>query len=65
MHTYYVFLFTHLHVSVPLDHLQGAFCYRIYVIMCMSNIQAFIIQFSALIPYFYKCLYIGHAHYDV
>jgi hypothetical protein len=42
MHTYYVFVFTHLHVSVPLDHLQGAFCYRLYVIMCMSNIQAFI-----------------------
>jgi hypothetical protein len=29
MHTHYVFHVTHLHVSVPLDHLQGAFCYRI------------------------------------
>jgi hypothetical protein len=46
MHMYYVFLFTHLHVSVSLDHLQCAFCYIIYVIMCMSNIQAFIIIWS-------------------
>ena len=30
MHTYCVFHFTHLHVSVPLDHLQSAFCYRIH-----------------------------------
>ena len=30
MHTYCVFHFTHLHVSVPLNHLEGAFCYRIY-----------------------------------
>ena len=46
MHTYYVFHSTHVHVSVPLDHFQGAFCYSIYVIMCMSNIQAFITVWS-------------------
>jgi hypothetical protein len=28
MHTCYVLYFTHLHVSVPLDPLQGAPCYR-------------------------------------
>ena len=46
MHTYYVLYFMHLHVSVPLDHLQGAFCDRIYVTMCMSNIQVFIVIWS-------------------
>ena len=30
MHKYYVFYFTYLHVSVPLDHLQGSSCYRIH-----------------------------------
>jgi hypothetical protein len=31
MHTYYVLHFTRLHVSVPLDHVQGTFCYRIHL----------------------------------
>jgi hypothetical protein len=40
MHTYYVFHFTHLHVSVPLDHFQGTFVTE-YIIatMCRSNVQ--------------------------
>jgi hypothetical protein len=47
MHTYYVFHFTHLHVSVPSDHLQGAFCYRIHSVkMCKSTIQVFIVIWS-------------------
>jgi hypothetical protein len=57
MHLYYVFRFTHLCVSVPLVHLQGAFCYRMYVIMCISNIQAFIIVWSEDgISHLLKCL---------
>jgi hypothetical protein len=35
MHTYSVFHFTHLHISVPLDLLQGAFCCRIHYCLNM------------------------------
>jgi hypothetical protein len=42
MHTYYVFYFTHRHVSVPLDHLQGLFCYRIHY--CL-NVQ---VQYTSI-----------------
>jgi hypothetical protein len=41
MHVYYVFHFKNLHVSVPLDHLQGAFCYRTH---CCLNVQVLYIS---------------------
>jgi hypothetical protein len=42
MYMYYVFHFTHLHVSVPLDHLQGAFCYGIH---CCLNVH---VQYTSI-----------------
>jgi hypothetical protein len=43
MHTFHVFHITHLRVSVPLDHLQGAFfSYRVHY--CL-NVQ---VQYTSI-----------------
>ena len=46
----HVFHFTHLHVSVPLDHLQDAFCYRIHYCLMRSTIVWFANHNFKIIP---------------
>jgi hypothetical protein len=50
MNMYYVSLFMHLHVSVPLDHLQGAFCY----IIC----HKVHVQYTSIYNSMYTVLYV-------
>ena len=51
MHTYHSFYFTHLHVSVPLDHLQGVFVTEYIVSKCTGPIYKYVLWYGVRAEY--------------